>query len=177
MTDSGKPVTEEDLLAFADAQLSNGDAARVEAWLKTHPEEAARIRAWQHQNRDIQTMFAPYRVNREGDEAMLTSNPIEETPAKPWKIHAFQAAAAICIFALGVGVGRYAAFSSASEPLAQAVEVLLQCEGRAVVSGIGKSGHIGRKMAATLASTGTPSSCSASVPPGSFCSSRGCRSE
>ncbi len=44
-----------------------------------------------------------------------------------------------------------------ADPLAQAVEVLLQCEGRAVVSGIGKSGHIGRKMAATLASTGTPS--------------------
>lgn len=44
-----------------------------------------------------------------------------------------------------------------SEPLAQAVHLLLQCNGRAVVSGIGKSGHIGRKIAATLASTGTPS--------------------
>ncbi|WP_075255455.1 KpsF/GutQ family sugar-phosphate isomerase [Herbaspirillum camelliae] len=45
----------------------------------------------------------------------------------------------------------------ASEPLAQAVHLLLQCNGRAVVSGIGKSGHIARKIAATLASTGTPS--------------------
>ncbi|EIJ46321.1 sugar phosphate isomerase [Herbaspirillum sp. GW103] len=43
-----------------------------------------------------------------------------------------------------------------AEPLARAVQAVLQCEGRAVVSGIGKSGHIGRKMAATLASTGTP---------------------
>ncbi|KAF1047118.1 MAG: Arabinose 5-phosphate isomerase KdsD [Herbaspirillum frisingense] len=43
-----------------------------------------------------------------------------------------------------------------SEPLAQAVRLLLACNGRAVVSGIGKSGHIGRKIAATLASTGTP---------------------
>jgi arabinose-5-phosphate isomerase len=43
-----------------------------------------------------------------------------------------------------------------SEPLAHAVALLLQCKGRAVVSGIGKSGHIGRKIAATLASTGTP---------------------
>ncbi len=37
-----------------------------------------------------------------------------------------------------------------------AVNLLLACRGRVVVSGIGKSGHIGRKIAATLASTGTP---------------------
>lgn len=40
--------------------------------------------------------------------------------------------------------------------LARAVELLLNCKGRVVVSGVGKSGHIGRKLAATLASTGTP---------------------
>jgi len=44
-----------------------------------------------------------------------------------------------------------------AEPLARAVHLLLSCQGRAVVSGIGKSGHVGRKIAATLASTGTPS--------------------
>lgn len=38
----------------------------------------------------------------------------------------------------------------------RAVELLLHCKGRVVVSGIGKSGHIARKIAATLASTGTP---------------------
>jgi arabinose-5-phosphate isomerase len=38
----------------------------------------------------------------------------------------------------------------------RAVELLLLCRGRVVVSGIGKSGHIARKIAATLASTGTP---------------------
>jgi arabinose-5-phosphate isomerase len=37
-----------------------------------------------------------------------------------------------------------------------AVDFLLGCRGRVVVSGIGKSGHIARKLAATLASTGTP---------------------
>jgi len=37
-----------------------------------------------------------------------------------------------------------------------AVDLLLACQGRVVVSGIGKSGHIARKIAATLASTGTP---------------------
>lgn len=37
-----------------------------------------------------------------------------------------------------------------------AVEALLTCKGRVVVSGLGKTGHIARKIAATLASTGTP---------------------
>jgi arabinose-5-phosphate isomerase len=39
---------------------------------------------------------------------------------------------------------------------AQACEILLQTKGRVVVTGMGKSGHIGTKIAATLASTGTP---------------------
>ncbi|MCU0952716.1 MAG: KpsF/GutQ family sugar-phosphate isomerase [Burkholderiaceae bacterium] len=38
----------------------------------------------------------------------------------------------------------------------RAVDLLLACRGRVVVSGVGKSGHVGRKLAATLASTGTP---------------------
>jgi arabinose-5-phosphate isomerase len=42
------------------------------------------------------------------------------------------------------------------EPFVNAVELMLNCRGRVVVSGIGKSGHIARKIAATLASTGTP---------------------
>ena len=120
MTDTGKPVTEEDLLAYADAQLSNGDVARVEAWLKTHPDDAARMRQWQQQNRDIQTMFAPYRESREGDEALLAWKPAEARPATPGNWRAVQAAAAACIFALGVGVGRYAPLASSAEPLAQA---------------------------------------------------------
>ncbi|MFA9274318.1 MAG: KpsF/GutQ family sugar-phosphate isomerase [Candidatus Aquirickettsiella gammari] len=37
-----------------------------------------------------------------------------------------------------------------------AIKLVLQCKGRLVVSGIGKSGHIARKIAATFASTGTP---------------------
>ncbi len=40
--------------------------------------------------------------------------------------------------------------------LQQAVEAVLACRGRVVVMGMGKSGHVGRKIAATLASTGTP---------------------
>ena len=39
---------------------------------------------------------------------------------------------------------------------ADAVKAMLACSGRVVVMGMGKSGHVGRKIAATLASTGTP---------------------
>ncbi len=42
------------------------------------------------------------------------------------------------------------------DSVGKACAMLLGCTGRVVVSGIGKSGHIGRKIAATLASTGTP---------------------
>ena len=43
-----------------------------------------------------------------------------------------------------------------SHAFIHAVNILLNCKGRIVVSGIGKSGHIARKVAATLASTGSP---------------------
>jgi arabinose-5-phosphate isomerase len=46
--------------------------------------------------------------------------------------------------------------SRLDESFGAAVACLLGCRGRIVVSGIGKSGHVGRKIAATLASTGTP---------------------
>ena len=39
----------------------------------------------------------------------------------------------------------------------KAVELILQCSGKLIVTGVGKSGHIGAKIAATLSSTGTPS--------------------
>lgn len=46
--------------------------------------------------------------------------------------------------------------SRLDERFAQAVQRMLQVQGRVVVTGMGKSGHIGRKIAATLSSTGTP---------------------
>lgn len=43
-----------------------------------------------------------------------------------------------------------------TDDFARAVELIFGCHGRVIVSGLGKSGHIGRKIAATMASTGTP---------------------
>ena len=42
------------------------------------------------------------------------------------------------------------------EQFVHAADALLHCKGRVVITGMGKSGHIGRKIAATMASTGTP---------------------
>ena len=56
-------------------------------------------------------------------------------------------AAAEAVKLLGAGLG---------PEFSRAVEILLAVKGRVIVSGIGKSGHIARKIAATLASTGTP---------------------
>ena len=43
-----------------------------------------------------------------------------------------------------------------NDDFTRACQMIIQCHGRVVVTGMGKSGHIGTKMAATLASTGTP---------------------
>lgn len=43
-----------------------------------------------------------------------------------------------------------------NDDFAQACEIMMACEGRIVVTGMGKSGHVGSKIAATLASTGSP---------------------
>ncbi|SIN87098.1 KpsF/GutQ family sugar-phosphate isomerase [Salinivibrio sp. ES.052] len=48
-------------------------------------------------------------------------------------------------------------YSSISTSFVDAATSLLQCKGKVIISGVGKSGHIGKKIAATLASTGTPS--------------------
>ena len=46
--------------------------------------------------------------------------------------------------------------SELAEPFSKAVAFLQSCCGRVIVTGVGKSGHIGQKVAATFASTGTP---------------------
>jgi len=43
------------------------------------------------------------------------------------------------------------------ERFCQAIEILMNCSGKVVITGIGKPGHVGKKIAASLASLGTPS--------------------
>ena len=46
---------------------------------------------------------------------------------------------------------------SLNDSLTDALDLMQQAKGRIIITGMGKSGHIGRKIAASLASTGTPS--------------------
>lgn len=50
----------------------------------------------------------------------------------------------------------YNTLNNIDNNFAQAVQLITQCKGRIVVSGMGKSGHIGRKISSTMSSTGTP---------------------
>jgi len=70
--------------------------------------------------------------------------------AAPRAIEAAREALRIEAAALSALVDRVGA------PMEAAVAAVLACTGRVVVMGMGKSGHVGRKIAATLASTGTP---------------------
>ncbi len=45
---------------------------------------------------------------------------------------------------------------SIDESFVRAVDLILSCDGKVIVTGVGKSGHVGKKIASTLASTGTP---------------------
>ena len=84
---------------------------------------------------------------------MQASSTIDGPPA------AFDAARALTLAAQTLDI-EAAALLGAKQRLgtgfARAVESILACRGRVVVMGMGKSGHVGRKIAATLASTGTP---------------------
>lgn len=59
--------------------------------------------------------------------------------------------------AMGLEALKSAFAGDLAEPFARAVETVAAAGGRVIVTGMGKSGHIGSKIAATLASTGTPS--------------------
>ncbi|HKX93275.1 MAG TPA: KpsF/GutQ family sugar-phosphate isomerase [Methylibium sp.] len=65
-------------------------------------------------------------------------------------------ARALAIEAQALGALQQRVAGPMAAAFAAAVKLMLACRGRVVVMGMGKSGHVGRKIAATLASTGTP---------------------
>ena len=84
---------------------------------------------------------------RASDEAVATVRRRVDGARAQALARSVLAVEAAAITALAAGLG---------ERFGAAVELILNCSGRVVVVGIGKSGHIGGKLAATLASTGTP---------------------
>jgi arabinose-5-phosphate isomerase len=81
------------------------------------------------------------------------AEPAAETTAPD---HAASAARTLSAEIDGLNALAAALQTSLRAPFAEAIETVLAAEGRVVVTGMGKSGHIARKVAATLASTGTP---------------------
>ena len=56
-TDAGLPVTEADLLAYADGRLAEARRADIETYLAAHPEDAERVHAWRRQNEALRALF------------------------------------------------------------------------------------------------------------------------
>src|SRR5262249_13359532 len=81
----------------------------------------------------------------------------EKPPASP-EARAFIDSALRTLDAGGGGISALSADlrHGPSRSLLAALELIRSAEGRVIVTGMGKSGHVGRKIAATLASTGTP---------------------
>ena len=87
---------------------------------------------------------------------MAKTNPQDRK--KPGKTHAAIDSALRTLDAGTAGVKAVAAAmqNGLGAPFIAAVERILAAKGRVIVTGMGKSGHVARKIAATLASTGTP---------------------
>ena len=80
-----------------------------------------------------------------------------QVPAVPPSAHSAQRAIALAHETFDIEAAAVLGLKTrVGEAFAQAVAMVLATHGRVVVMGMGKSGHIGRKIAATLASTGTP---------------------
>ena len=81
----------------------------------------------------------------------------EHAPKTDASDHAASAARTLAAEIDGLSALAAALQTSLRAPFAAAVEALIAAKGRVAVTGMGKSGHVARKVAATLASTGTPS--------------------
>ena len=57
MIDRDSPVTEDELHAYVDGELPADRQAAVEAWLASHPEDAARVAAWRAQAEAIRARY------------------------------------------------------------------------------------------------------------------------
>lgn len=91
------------------------------------------------------------------DGICLTADPKTPMSAIPTPAEPNASALALAREVIAIEAGAVAALADRIDgAFARAVELLLACHGRVVVTGVGKSGHIGRKLASTLASTGTP---------------------
>jgi anti-sigma factor RsiW len=89
-----KPVTEADLQTYVDGGLSESAKAEMEAWLRAHPEDAERVRAYAEQNALLRSLYNVV-LEEPVPPALLAVRP------RTWRRYA----AAAVIFSLGIGSG------------------------------------------------------------------------
>ena len=64
MVDRHSPVTEDELHAYVDGEVSAERRAAIEAWLATHPEDAARVAQWRQQAEAIRARYGVIATER-----------------------------------------------------------------------------------------------------------------
>jgi anti-sigma factor RsiW len=89
-----KPVAEAELHTYVDGGLSEEAKAEIEAWLRAHPEDAEKVRAYAEQNALLRTLYNPV-LEEPVPAALLAVRP------PVWRRYA----AAVAIFAIGLGLG------------------------------------------------------------------------
>lgn len=111
MNSADKPISEDDLHAYADGQLEGNDLRRLERWLAENPADAQRVREWQRQNAELRDMFDGYAKSLPGDADLIVRTPQRQTPPQreTFVKRMMAIAAALLIFASGIGLGRMAA--------------------------------------------------------------------
>ena len=97
------PVTEAELHAYADRQLTVERTAEVAAWLAHRPDEAARVRAWEEQKRSLHALFDPVL-----DEAVPAALQQRARRRAPWFRRPALAAAAAALLAVAAAAGGWA---------------------------------------------------------------------
>jgi anti-sigma factor RsiW len=114
MIDQNSPVTEDELHAYADGELPADRRGAIEAWLASHPDEAARVAAWRVQAKAMRTRYGT--VADEPVPERLKLGRIDRL-AYGWRTWAgIAAAAAIAAFVVGGVVGWMARGASAAAP-------------------------------------------------------------
>ena len=91
----GSPIAEADLHAYADGQLAAARRAEVEAFLAAHPQDRARVDAWQAQRQALRALLDPVL-----DEPLPLRLPLAP-PARAWPWRALAAGIAVAVFSGG----------------------------------------------------------------------------
>ena len=119
MTDPHIPVTEDELHAYVDNELPAERRGDVEAWLATHPDDAARVQSWRTM---AEALHARY--DSIADEAVPKRLEIERLVRQPRKWVYGAIAATLAAFIAGGGVGWLARGAAASPSAFQSFTVM-----------------------------------------------------